>query len=472
MGCDWILGNTLSNLYRGDVIVVGCLQDDDMNVPLNLKELSARESAQVEWKENVADTDDVVATLSAFANDLANLGGGYVVCGAKEEKDEHGFQRVVMTGLTANRLKEVEGKVLTACRDRVSPSIAPLVDELATDSGDRRVLVFSMPASRKAHLFRRHEGAGKYFVRIGRETREARNGIMLQLLVHKGDVEEWDRRECKTATVDDLDLLALRVTLQELKLYDPDLGVDPYLSDTKALHWMVPPLCFREPLTGILRPRNFAILLFGKDVQRHIPGAFALFSVYRGIDRAEVPYSERNELGGTLIDQAGRLRKLLSEQITIAMDKTNLQSPNTQKYPQLALHEAMINALAHRDYEVRDPTRITCFADRIEMVSPGSLPLGVEVEDFVRGKARPIWRNQSLAWILTKLQFAQNEGQGIQTILRTMENEGCPPPLFEVTGNHVVCLLPANVRHRILPVPPSSPKRQVSRRTGREGRLR
>ncbi len=95
---------------------------------LDLKTFAVRESDQIEWKEDVADTDGVVATLSAFANDWSNLGGGYVVCGAREEKDEHGFPRVVMVGLSAARLKEVEGKVLTACRDRVSPSIAPLIE--------------------------------------------------------------------------------------------------------------------------------------------------------------------------------------------------------------------------------------------------------------------------------------------------------------------------------------------------------
>src|SRR5580658_5065567 len=98
-----------------------------------------------------------------------------VICGAKEEKDEHGFPRVVIVGLSAARLKEVEGKVLTACRDRVSPSIAPLVDELPSNSPDRRVLVFIMPATRSAHLFRRRESARRYYVRISRETREARN---------------------------------------------------------------------------------------------------------------------------------------------------------------------------------------------------------------------------------------------------------------------------------------------------------
>ena len=122
---------------------------------VDLNELSKTESEQVEWKENVADENDVVATLTAFANDLQNLGGGYVVCGAKEDKDEYGFPRVVLAGLTASRLKEVEGKVLQRCRERVEPAIQPLVHELPSATADRRILVFIMPATRSAHQFRK-----------------------------------------------------------------------------------------------------------------------------------------------------------------------------------------------------------------------------------------------------------------------------------------------------------------------------
>ena len=99
-----------------------------MTARINLSELAERESEQTEWKENVADIDDVVRTLAAFANDLQNLGGGYVVCGAGETKDVHGFAKLKRVGLTASRLKEVENKVLTRCRERVSPPIAPLID--------------------------------------------------------------------------------------------------------------------------------------------------------------------------------------------------------------------------------------------------------------------------------------------------------------------------------------------------------
>lgn len=418
-----------------------------MDAQLDLKLLSERESEQVEWKENVADTDDVAETLSAFANDWANLGGGYVVCGACEEKDDHGFPRVVLQGLTANRLKEVEGRVLMACRDRVSPPIAPLLREVATDQPDRRVLVFVMPATRTAHSFRRPEDTGKYYVRISRETREARNGLLRELLVRKGVQEEWDRRPCATATVNDLDLLALRDALQRMGVFYPEKGLEEYLSESNALSPFVPPLCHREPLSGQSRPRNFAMLLFGRNVQLHVPGAYSLFSIYPGTDRAE-PHAERHELAGTITEQARRLNELLNVQSYVAFDKMS-QSPNAVKFPQRALHEAMINALVHRDYENVDSTRVTVFADRIEIQSPGSLPTGVRVDDFRAGRASAKWRNQSLAWFMNRLQLAQAEGQGIPTILRSMREEGCPPPQFDVNETRVVCVLPAHPRHAL-----------------------
>lgn len=61
--------------------------------------LARREREQTEWKECVANIDDVVATLCAFANVLQNLGGGYMVCGAAEQKNEHGFRRLPATHL-------------------------------------------------------------------------------------------------------------------------------------------------------------------------------------------------------------------------------------------------------------------------------------------------------------------------------------------------------------------------------------
>jgi len=416
---------------------------------IDLDQLAVRESEQIEWKENVADVDAVAKTLSAFANDLANLGGGYVVCGAAERKDEHGFPVLARTGLTANRLREVEGQVLQRCRDRVSPPISPIVEEVQTDDPGRRILVFIQPSTGHAHTFREPDDGAKHWVRISRETREARNGTLRELLVRKGDLEAWDRRICAHATTNDLDLLALRDALQRMRVFSTDFGVEAYLSEDSQLSAFVPSLCLREPLTGVLRPRNFAIILFGREPQRFIPGALSLFSIYPGRDRSD-PHAERHELAGTVIEQARRLNELLDVQSYTTFDKNDPLSPNAVKYPKRALYEAMGNALAHRDYELNDPTRITVFEDRIEILSPGALPFGVSLEAFRSGNAGARWRNQTLAWFFNRLQIAQAEGQGIPTILRSMREEGCPPPIFDADPVRVVCTLPAHPRYALL----------------------
>lgn len=396
-----------------------------MNARVDLQALSRRESEQTEWKENVADIDDVVATLSAFANDLQNLGGGYVVCGARE----------------------VEGTVLSRCRERVSPPIAPLVEELASDTPGQRILVFIQPATGSAHTCRRGSDGAKHYVRVSRSTIEARNGLLRDLLVRKGAMEPWDRRPCNAATVSDLDLLALRDALQRMGVYTVDRGVEPYLAEGVQISPFVPPLCIAEPLTGVLRPRNYAILLFGREPQRFVPGAFSIYSVYPGKDRSD-PVARRSEIAGTLLDQARRLQELLDAEAVTLFDKTNLKTPNAEKYPRRALQEAMVNALSHRDYELVDPGRYTSFADRIEIVSPGALPFGITLDDLRKRAVTPRWRNQSLAWFLSRLQLAQAEGQGILTIRSTMKAVGCPPPRFDATEVFLSCVLRAHPRFR------------------------
>lgn len=418
-----------------------------MTPRIDLEELARRESEQTEWKANVADIDDVVATLSAFANDLQNLGGGTVVCGVKEEKDAQGFPRLVRSGLAAARFKEIENTVLARCRDRVSPGITPLVEELPSDHPDRRILVFLQPATGTAHTFRRGQDGGKHFVRVGRSTIEARNGVLRDLLVRKGTMEPWDRRPCNGATVGDLDLLELRDALQRMGVFTPERGVEPYLVEGVQISPFVPSLCIAEPLTGVLRPRNYAVLLFGREPQRFVPGAFAIYSAYPGRDRTDA-VARRFEIAGTLLDQARRLQELLDTEAVTLFDKTNLETPNAQKYPRRALQEAMVNALAHRDYELVDPARVTSYFDRIEFMSPGSLPFGVTLEDLRTGSVTPRWRNQSLAWFLSRLQLAQAEGQGIQTIRSTMKAVGCPPPRFDATEVSVTCVLRAHPRFR------------------------
>ena len=240
-------------------------------------------------------------------------------------------------------------------------------------------------------------------------------------------------------------MLSLRDALERLGLYAPDRGVEMYLADGIQISPFVPSLCIVEPLSGVLRPRNLAVLLFGRSPQRFIPGAYAIFSAYPGPDRTD-PVARRFEIAGTLLEQARRLRELLDAEAVTLFDKTNLEEPNAEKYPRPALQEAMVNALAHRDYELVDPGRFTSFKDRIEIVSPGPLPTGMALDDLRTRAVTPHWRNQALAWFFARLQLTQAEGQSIRTIRSGMKAVGCPAPLFDATEVSVSCVLRAHPR--------------------------
>lgn len=229
-----------------------------------------------EWKENVPVIGDAVRTIVAFANDISNLGGGYVVCGARELKDEHGFQKLELIGLTFDRLKEVEGTVLAHCREKVDPPIIPLTEELPIAESDRRTLVFIVPSTGHAHSYRSDaQDASRYYVRIGRETREARNGLLRELLVRKRALEPWDRRVNVQSSMEDIDLIALRDSLQQMGLWDSNKSLEDYISDKIQLSSFVPPLAGRTGIDNRTAPRNFTLLflalILSENFQVHSP---------------------------------------------------------------------------------------------------------------------------------------------------------------------------------------------------------
>lgn len=417
---------------------------------IDLKDLALSESERVEWKENGDDLQiakKITKTISAFANDLSNFGGGYVVCGAQEGKDDYGFPKLQFTGLSANKLKEIEGKVTQLCRDQISPSISPIVHELDNPQDPAtRILVFVVIASPDAHIYRDGENSA-YFVRVGRETREARNGILMQLLIKKQKVEYFDKRVASNATEADIDVLFFRDCIRGMGLLEDSKDVEDFFSDAEQIAELVPPLFVRTSLDQVLRPRNFTMLLFGKksSITRLFPDAHTVLSIYPGHDRSSTT-AEGFVFTGSILEQSRKSIERLTDLISIAYDKTSAK-PNQVNYPVRAIQEAVVNAFVHRDYQIPEPIRITVFTDRIEIMSPGALHWGIDRDKFLIGKSGPKWRNQSFAYLFRKLQLAQSEGQGIPPIFRTMRKEGCPDPVFEIGTESVTCVLYAHERH-------------------------
>lgn len=244
-----------------------------------------------------------------------------------------------------------------------------------------------------------------------------------------GRLPFWDECHSREATEGDLDLSAIRDTLQRMGLLAAASEVEKYISATEALSPFVPSLCAFERGSAGLHPRNFALALFGRSPQRFVP--ISQIAIYPGDDLSEAA-AARLEITGTLLEQIQAVRQMLEDR---------------EFYPKRALLEALVNCFAHRDYSVREPTQIRIFSDRVEFVSPGGLSPGLTVDTFrLARRISPQWRNRSFAWFFRKLGLAQDEGQGIAAIRSSLKAAGCPPPRFEASEVEVICTLRPNPR--------------------------
>ncbi|MCX6678700.1 MAG: hypothetical protein NTU95_12275 [Methanothrix sp.] len=101
------------------------------------------------------------------------------------------------------------------------------------------------------------------------------------------------------------------------------------------------------------------------------------------------------------------------------------------EYPEVALREAIVNAVAHRDYShfVRGShIQVRMFADRLEVQNPGGLYGGVTVDELKEGQST---RNLLLLQLMEDLHLVENRGSGIDAMLDAMQKRGLPAPVFE-----------------------------------------
>ena len=111
-----------------------------------------------------------------------------------------------------------------------------------------------------------------------------------------------------------------------------------------------------------------------------------------------------------------------------------------EKIPEAAFREAIANALIHRAWDVDAQIRILMFDDRIEIISPGGLPSGITVEEYLSGRLS-VLRNRNLANVFYRLGFVEIFGTGI-TRIKQLYEEGLTKPDFEVSENAIRIVLP------------------------------
>jgi ATP-dependent DNA helicase RecG len=178
-----------------------------------------------------------------------------------------------------------------------------------------------------------------------------------------------------------------------------------------------------------LRPTNAGMLLFGKQPQRWVRGAEVMAVRFNGADMEDA--FQRQTISNTLPEQIKRTELFINENLLQRSRIGAWQRNDQALYPPGVLREAVVNAIAHRDYRISgNQVHILMFSDRVEVRSPGKLPGHVTLKNLLHERFS---RNEAIVQVLADMGYIERLGYGIDRMVRTMKERGQPPPRFEET---------------------------------------
>ncbi len=166
-------------------------------------------------------------------------------------------------------------------------------------------------------------------------------------------------------------------------------------------------------------------------------------------DNTQAQFQDRREFTGSLFHQLSDAYQYIDLHNCTRSTFRQLLRIDTRDYPEVALREALLNAIVHRDYSFRSSILISIYTNRIEVVSIGGLLPGIAPDDIMIGLS--VCRNSALANVFYRLELIEAYGTGMQRIINAYADTDCKPSI-EVTSNAFKIILP-NINAQQTPMP-------------------
>ncbi|MBI3942516.1 MAG: transcriptional regulator [Chloroflexi bacterium] len=304
------------------------------------------------------------------------------------------------------------------------PLILPVPESVTT--GDKLLLVQGVPPG-LPHVY---HVRGKYLYRQGTEELPLPPERLRQLLLERSE-RGFELLPVADASWEDLDSNRIYRYLESRRSSGEVLAVPQSGSQDLTDKTTREILQAQGCLARDHRPTWAGILLFGKHPQRFLPSAEIIAVRYAGTHMSDTYI--REDIRDTLPEQIRRAEAFVVSNMRVGARLAGLARDEQEEYPREVIREAIVNAVAHRDYGIRgDEIRVTLYADRLEIYSPGRLPGHVTLANL---KDERFSRNPGIVQILADLGFIERLGYGIDRMLSTMKARGLPEPKFEETAN-------------------------------------
>lgn len=354
-------------------------------------------------------------SLSAFSNQDM---GGTIIFGIDEEKD----YKIV----GVYDAQDLQKKVNEQCK-QMKPEVRPIFTCVIMD--EKCVVSAEIPGIDITERPCYYGGVGRIkgsYIRSGDSDEPMSDYEIYSYEAFRKKYQD-DIRVNDRATLETIDMVSMEKYISIVKERSPKLARLPEKDIWRFLNMIVDD-----------KPTLLCILLFSIYPQMFYPQYTINATVVPGYKKGEVSddgsrFLDNVRIEGTIDEVLGQAIKFLRSNMkvrTVIEPKTGKRKDKTE-YPVVALREAVLNALIHRDYSIHTeamPIEMTMYKDRIEICNPGGLYGRLSLDTL--GKVHPDTRNPALARALETLGITENRYSGIPTIQRELRQAGLKEAVF------------------------------------------
>jgi len=368
---------------------------------MNAKGIENEESETLEFKKSTAQLEKSLKSICGFLNHK----GGKAYFGI----DKTG--KVVGQEISDKTLKSISQKI----RQKIKPEVSPEIKVLKIGGKDIIKVGVKEGTNKPYYL------DGVAYKRVGTESPVIPPEELERIILEKKK-KYFDSEICEEATLEDIDEEKVRWFLETAKVersypLSENISVRDTLIHLKLLK------------DGKLI--NAAILLFGKNPQKIFLQAEVKCLHFHGTE-VEKPFETYHIYGSNIFQQIDNSRDFVLDRMKrpVILESGKATTMRPYEIPEFVIREAIVNAIAHRDYYSEGGAQIMVFADRIEIWNPGGLPKQLKIDDL-RKPHPSIPRNSLIAESFYLTNYIEKAGSGTLEMIKQCRNAGLAEPNFE-----------------------------------------
>lgn len=375
---------------------------------LKLRErISKGENRTTEFKREVpVSLKNILKTIIAFANDA----GGDIFIGIDNEKQVNGIKEDTLV---------LEEKISNTVHDAISP--IPVIFYRVLNIESKQIFnIKVLSGIEKPYHFKRDGVENSAYIRVG-STNKKSDLYMIDEMRRQNLNLSYDEKICYSINCENLSKQLIRKFVDKYGDISKE-PIDILIRDKYVIK-----------TNGNCYPTIGSVLLFSEKLPPEFEYASIIISKYSGNIRANLISSVQIKTG--LLEAIPIVINDLKNTLWTKISITIIERKDNLEIPELAIREAVINSICHRDYSIAgSSTKIDIFNDRLEILSPGNLPIGIALEDLGEGASEI--RNKVIAKIFRRFGYIEKLGTGITRMISECKNAGIPIPFFEEIGRY------------------------------------